>query len=572
MAITPLPPAPLPSDTPSEFNAKAFDLVAALEDFVTETNATAVAVDADATSADADAATATTQAGIATTQAGIATTAAEDAEESATEAAELVENYQGALASDPSLNKDGGALQAGDWYVNTSTGLIRAYTGSVWVTSVNVTAGVSTFSAGSTGLTPSTGTQGDITLSGTLAVSNGGTGLTSAGTAGNILVSNGSTFSSVAPTPGVSIGTLQYFSGTTSPDSTWLYCSGNVFAKSTYTALSAAIGNIPTTFTASGGSISTGGWLVQLSSPVAFSGTSYNFFAQEDFCGSLRSTGYTSTNGINWSTTTAPGLGSQDLIYENSIFVAITTNRFGGGSTNNLYTSTNFSTWTTRTVTTSTMRTVRYLNNLYVVGGDTGFLATSTNAITWTTRTSGTTSTIFAVTYGNGLYVYAGQSGMIATSTDAITWTSRTSGTTTEINNLAYGNNVFVATGNSYNATSTDGITWQTRNIRNFTAENKLVYGYGNLFWGVSSNLIVYSSNGVFWETYTTQTAKNLGTSTNRVIYINDSSATHLSYLYNPFSYDTTTQFSLPRQATTLTTQNGITVDKLNSLYIKATA
>lgn len=227
MAITPLPPAPLPSDTPTEFNVKAFDLVAALDDFVTEANAQAVAVDADAASADADAATATTKANEASASADLAedwatktsgtvdgtefsakkyaqdsSDSADESAASALEAAGLVENYQGALASDPSLNKDGGALQAGDWYVNTATGLIRAYTGSVWVTSVNVTAGVSSFSAGTTGFTPSTGTQGDITLSGTLAAINGGTGLTAPGTTGNVLTSNGTAWTSSAPAAG----------------------------------------------------------------------------------------------------------------------------------------------------------------------------------------------------------------------------------------------------------------------------------------------------------------------------------------------------------------------------------
>jgi len=43
-------------------------------------------------------------------------------------------------------------------------------------------AGVTSFSAGTTGLTPSTGTTGAVTLSGTLAVANGGTGITSFGT------------------------------------------------------------------------------------------------------------------------------------------------------------------------------------------------------------------------------------------------------------------------------------------------------------------------------------------------------------------------------------------------------
>ena len=43
--------------------------------------------------------------------------------------------------------------------------------------------GVTTFSAGTTGLTPSTATSGAITLSGTLAIAHGGTGQTSASAA-----------------------------------------------------------------------------------------------------------------------------------------------------------------------------------------------------------------------------------------------------------------------------------------------------------------------------------------------------------------------------------------------------
>ena len=56
--------------------------------------------------------------------------------------------------------------------------------------------GVTTFSAGTTGLTPSTPTAGVVTLGGTLGFSYGGTGLTSAGSAGNVLQSNGSTWAS----------------------------------------------------------------------------------------------------------------------------------------------------------------------------------------------------------------------------------------------------------------------------------------------------------------------------------------------------------------------------------------
>ena len=49
------------------------------------------------------------------------------------------------------------------------------------------TGGVTSFSAGTTGLTPNTGTTGAITLAGTLAIANGGTGQTTANTAFNAL-------------------------------------------------------------------------------------------------------------------------------------------------------------------------------------------------------------------------------------------------------------------------------------------------------------------------------------------------------------------------------------------------
>ena len=52
---------------------------------------------------------------------------------------------------------------------------------------VPCTTGVTTFSAGTTGLTPSTATSGAVTLAGTLAIANGGTGQTTANAAFNAL-------------------------------------------------------------------------------------------------------------------------------------------------------------------------------------------------------------------------------------------------------------------------------------------------------------------------------------------------------------------------------------------------
>lgn len=61
-----------------------------------------------------------------------------------------------------------------------------------WYSTANITtasSGVTSFSAGTTGLTPSTATTGAVTLAGTLAVANGGTGQTSY-TDGQLLIGN----------------------------------------------------------------------------------------------------------------------------------------------------------------------------------------------------------------------------------------------------------------------------------------------------------------------------------------------------------------------------------------------
>ena len=85
---------------------------------------------------------------------------------------------------------------------NFMEGTITAFSGTSMTVNVDVvggsgtyaawsftsvgSAGVTSISAGTTGLTPSTATTGAVTLAGTLAVANGGTGLTS-GTSGGVL-------------------------------------------------------------------------------------------------------------------------------------------------------------------------------------------------------------------------------------------------------------------------------------------------------------------------------------------------------------------------------------------------
>lgn len=72
--------------------------------------------------------------------------------------------------------------------------LLQYYSaGGYWRNVASSVAGVTTFSAGTTGFTPSTPTGGAVTLAGTLATTNGGTGLTSFTTGGVLYASGTST-------------------------------------------------------------------------------------------------------------------------------------------------------------------------------------------------------------------------------------------------------------------------------------------------------------------------------------------------------------------------------------------
>jgi hypothetical protein len=96
-----------------------------------------------ASSASTDAGTATTQAGISTTKANEASqsstdattakNAAEAARDLAVAAKDAIDGlYLGAQASDPSVDGLGASLTAGDWYFNTTSGIVRIYSGSAF--------------------------------------------------------------------------------------------------------------------------------------------------------------------------------------------------------------------------------------------------------------------------------------------------------------------------------------------------------------------------------------------------------------------------------------------------------
>jgi microcystin-dependent protein len=139
-------------------------------------------------------------------------------------------------------------LFVGQQYFDTTLNQLLLWNGSAWVATTPSSATVSSFSAGTTGFTPSSATSGAITLAGILNITNGGTGLSSIGANGTVLTSNGSSASWTAPA--TITGAIQMWPTGTAPTG-YLLCNGASVSTSTYAALFGVVGY---TFGGSGGS------------------------------------------------------------------------------------------------------------------------------------------------------------------------------------------------------------------------------------------------------------------------------------------------------------------------------
>jgi hypothetical protein len=130
-----------------------------------------------------------------------------------------------AISSDPILPGSGGLVVPvgttgqrgsstnGNFRYNTTTASFEGYANGAWGSIVSG-AGVSSISFGSTGLTPSTPSTGAVVVAGTLAVANGGTGVTTSTGTGSVVLNTSPTF--VTPILGTpTSGTLTNATGYT---------------------------------------------------------------------------------------------------------------------------------------------------------------------------------------------------------------------------------------------------------------------------------------------------------------------------------------------------------------------
>jgi len=172
----------------------------------------------------------------------------------------------------------------GQFRFNTTTSTFDGYAAGSW-RQFSLAGGVTSFSAGSTGLTPSTGTSGAVVLGGVLNASSGGTGAN--GTLTGYVYGNGTgamTASTTIPNAGLANSSITIGSTSVSLGGTITTFAGTSISGSTNTLSN--IGNSSLTnssITINGSSVSLGGSVTvtatatnALTIGTGLSGTSYN--------------------------------------------------------------------------------------------------------------------------------------------------------------------------------------------------------------------------------------------------------------------------------------------------------
>lgn len=167
---------------------------------------------------------------------------------------------------------------------------------------VDSSALVTSFSAGTTGFTPSVATSGAITLAGTLAVANGGTGVTTTPTNGQLLIGNGTNYTVATLASGTGISTTTG-SGTLQINNTGVTSiTGTANQVSTSGSTGAVTLSTPSTFIAPGSIASTSSLAA---GTLFYEGTSASVSA----AGATQGTATVLTTSYNVVTTVAASTG-----------------------------------------------------------------------------------------------------------------------------------------------------------------------------------------------------------------------------------------------------------------------
>jgi hypothetical protein len=302
----------------------------------------------------------------------------------------------------------------GQFRFNTTTSTFDGYAAGSW-RQFSLAGGVTSFSAGSTGLTPSTGTSGAITLGGTLNVASGGTG---ANTLTGYLVGNGtSAITAVATIPNAGLTNSSITIGSTSVSlgGTITTLAGTSISGSTNT-----LTNIPNSaltnsaITINGSSVSLGGSVTvtatatnALTIGTGLSGTSYNGSTAVTIAIDSTVATLTGTQTLTNKTLTSPTINTPTIATP-TLTGGTINNTVIGGSTPAAGTFTSVA-MTTGTITTSPTNGTDIVNKDYADSIASGlnyhqpvnYASTTTlPAYTYNNGTSGVGATITATANG----------------------------------------------------------------------------------------------------------------------------------------------------------------------------
>lgn len=222
-------------------------------------------------------------------------------------------------------------------------------------------------------------------------------------------------------------------------------------------------------------------------------------------------------NPIAWNRNVHPNQTTQNLTLEYGVGSA--GGRWVAGSASGHFMSSpDGFTWTERTSTFAggnnfvgqPVRTIKFINNLFVAVGGVGTIAWSADGDNWTrVAYNGGTSPINAtnmraVAFGGGRYVVGNDNGFIYTSTDLTTWTQVAAGNNPFHNanacwDIHFANNLFVAVGDGGGImTSADGLTWTRRSQLRGTALSAGGTVRGTDVDGTSLRSVTYGTTATF--------------------------------------------------------------------------
>lgn len=350
---------------------------------------------------------------------------------------------------------------------------------------------------------------------------------------------------------GIPTGTIYLYGSSTTP-SGYLRCDGTTYNKSSYTALAAVLGSVPTS-------------TYQYKTTY----TGYPSYLNSTFISPSGTVVARSTDGgVTWSaaTVSTTNFNISAISYVGSNYVGLGQ---GSGCVFGIWYTSSLSntTWTQSSLGSLNSYSWIASSGTRAVTSVVGTLTTTkytTDGVTWsnggTLPNSGYCSygaPFKTAAYGAGLFVIGGYASALGTagvytSPDGLVWTRRTwPGSGTQIYFLDYVNSQFIATDSSgYICTSPDGITWTFKSMQpGFGTTSWIVYlAPTGLYYGgntaasssfVSSDLITWyplpiAAGGA---NYVSQYMVTDGTS-----IVAGANAT----TWKPFPYNTSTQFIVP--------------------------